>query len=321
LPKNTSEVKMAIDDFEFDRYNEEQLAHIERHLDGSDVTGSHFRKGAFESAKALVDFAAERIAHLYNGRRMVLETRVVLPDREPLGYDALISFDELADQLMIEGETKGVRHARVRSRLSVEPRGRNEHEAYVIQNEWVRKKPTNTMVIVAGPLGDSGKHGFYTIFPGKSAPPFPASREQLREMGFGGLALEDAVKLNLKYDDFWQQHAFVKEYKTVSQVESELKELGKNPEDYTIRGYQSVGAQILDGESSIVCHNSSYGREDGLYEIFPKWQGQDFEELFGKCDQIAGWLTLDQALEISDACKGTDFDRVQAVAKKYFLER
>ena len=81
------------------------------------------------------------------------------------------------------------------------------------------------------------------------------------------------------------------------------------------------GIRIMDGETSIISTTAgwdSYGGDEGKYEIFPRWKGQDFRELFDTADQVTGWLTLDQALEISDACKQDDKAVVEAVAKKYF---
>jgi len=44
-----------------------------------------------------------------------------------------------------------------------------------------------------------------------NAPPFPASKAQLEEMGLKGDALEKAIEDNKKYAEFWSTHAFVKD--------------------------------------------------------------------------------------------------------------
>ncbi|MBU0894531.1 MAG: hypothetical protein KKF48_01060 [Nanoarchaeota archaeon] len=65
----------------------------------------------------------------------------------------------------------------------------------------VEKQPTNKRVIVAGPI-DEANHGFYTIYPGEIAPPFPATRGKLEEMGYFGKDLEEQVKVNKSYKEF-----------------------------------------------------------------------------------------------------------------------
>lgn len=179
---------MALDEYNFVKYDPNQMEHLERHLEGSHVQGSHFKRGAFPDAKTLVDFALQHIQD-YNGQRTVVEVDL----DHIVGYDSVVSTEDLPESATV---TK-------------EPRGRNEYLANVI--DGAAKKPTNHMVIVAGPLKEQGKHGFYTIFPGQNTPPFPATEEQLREWGYKDAELQKAAEENKQYAAFWETHGFVRE--------------------------------------------------------------------------------------------------------------
>ncbi len=178
---------MTINELNFDAYRTDQLEHIERHLAGSEVAGSHFSAGSFESARVLVDFALQHIQD-YKGQVLVREVDL---ERE-VGYDAVVS---------LEGLSEG-------ANVTQEPRGRNEYLANIVSG--VPKNPTNWMTIIAGPFGDD-QHGFYTIHPGKSAPPFPVFEPELKEAGYEGAELTKQVKLNKDYAQFWEAHGFVKD--------------------------------------------------------------------------------------------------------------
>ena len=184
---------MSADEFNFVKYRPELVEHLKRHLEGTDTLGSYFLKGSFPDAKSLIDFAYDQIKEEYRGER--LEKAVDLGRH--IGYDCVVKISELPENVEIKQE----------------PRGRNEYMVNVAYG--AEKEETSQMVIVAGPLGKDEDgieiHGFYTIFPGKVAPPFPATREQLIEWGYEGEALERAVKENEKYKKFWDEHAFVKE--------------------------------------------------------------------------------------------------------------
>jgi len=106
-------------------------------------------------------------------------------------YDSLIELSNLPSEAMV---TK-------------EPRGRDGYLVNIVRG--IEKTSTSRIVIVAGPLREQGKHGFYTIFPGQNAPSFPATREKLVEMGYAGEELEAQVKANESYREFWNNHGFV----------------------------------------------------------------------------------------------------------------
>ena len=179
---------MTLDDMNFDAYNAKQLDHIGRHLDGSEVAGSHFSAGSFTDARALVDHALTHIQD-YNGQVLVREVDM---GRE-VGYDAVVSLEGLPE----------------RATVTTEPRGRNEYLANMVSG--VAKNPTNWMTIIAGPFNSEGTaHGFYTIHPGKSAPPFPMNEKELSET-YKGDELAEKIELNKTHKQFWDTHGFIKE--------------------------------------------------------------------------------------------------------------
>jgi len=176
---------MVLKDYDFVKYEPKQMEHLARHLEGSETAGSHFSKGAFPTARDLIDYAVEHIQD-YAGQRLIKEINA----GRTIGCDALISLEDLPEQ----------------AKVSQEPRGRDGYLANIVRG--ISKIPTSRMVIIAGPLGED-KHGFYTIFPGQNAPSFPLTREKLVEIGYVGEELERQVKLNQTYQEFWNQHGFI----------------------------------------------------------------------------------------------------------------
>lgn len=169
-------------------YDPDQLAHIREHMDDSKTTGSYFERGYFSNAKEVVEYAAGELRKEgYDGTKTVIERD--LP--ETIGRDALIRLDKLPEDVNIETEKKG----------------RLNYPVKVVRG--IKKRPTRHMVIIVGPLEDTGRHGFYTIFPGTYAPNFPATEEQLKDMGYEGDALNKAREQNHQYREFWENHALI----------------------------------------------------------------------------------------------------------------
>jgi hypothetical protein len=179
---------MALKEYDFVKYEPKQMEHLERHLEGSETVGSHFARGAFPTAKDLIDYACGHIQD-YAGQRLVREVDA----GRTLGYDSLTSLDGLPEQAI----------------TSQEPRGKDGYLVNVVRG--IEKSPTSQVVVVAGPLREKDKHGFYTIFPGQNAPSFPATREKLEEMGYSGEELERQTEINEQYEEFWNSHGFVAE--------------------------------------------------------------------------------------------------------------
>ena len=186
---------MGIKDYEFEGASSELVDYIERHLSGTKTAGSHFRKGIFSSGKEVIDFALAQLEH-YDGKR----TEVELDLPGIIGYDGLVTLEDLSDG----------------AEVTHEPRGKNEHMANVVCG--VMRKPTKHMVIVAGPFGSSGKHGIYTIFPGTNAPFFPATKEQLEEMGYKGEHLLDVVSQQESPRKFWDAHGLIAAEGTIEEM-------------------------------------------------------------------------------------------------------
>ncbi len=150
-------------DYKFET-NSEFREHLkERHF-GESAVGSVFYKEAFSSPEELIEFALGKIGD-YSGELLVREVKMPYP----IGLDAVVSLDELPEGVEVKKE--------IRDEVSVN----------VVYN--VKRKPTNQIVIIAGPLDDlgkPGKHGFRTIFPGEYCPDFTDEK-------------------------FWKKHAFAME--------------------------------------------------------------------------------------------------------------
>lgn len=179
---------MVLKGYDFVKYDSKQMEHLARHLEGSETAGSHFSRGAFPTAKDLVDYAVGHIQD-YSGQRLVRE----IDTGRIIGYDSLTSLKALPTW----------------TKVSQEPRGRDSYLANIVRG--IAKIPTSQMVVVAGPLREQGKHGFYTIFPGQNAPSFPLTKEKLAEIGYSGEELEKQAQLNQSYKDFWDSHGFIVE--------------------------------------------------------------------------------------------------------------
>tara|TARA_Y100000310_G_scaffold342128_1_gene443905 strand:- start:6126 stop:6662 length:537 start_codon:yes stop_codon:yes gene_type:complete len=178
---------MTIKDYNFVRDSPEIMEHLARHLDGSTTQGSHFMQEAFPNARALIDYALQHIQD-YQGKKTVKEVDA----GRNIGYDSLVSLENLPENTSI----------------TEQPRGRDGYLVNIVES--VKKQPTSNIVIVAGPI-DEERHGFYTIYPGQNAPPFPVTKEKLKEMGYEGEELQRQVEVNKTYAEFWDTHGFVGE--------------------------------------------------------------------------------------------------------------
>ena len=190
---------MSIQDYHFDQYNETALRHIaEGHLQGAHLPGSQFLPERFPSAEAVVAFVLQLLEH--QGHLLTEYDRSPVAEEleagETIGYDAIVELDSVPA------------HAETRT----EARGLDGFQVSVVSG--IEKPPTSKLVVVAGPLeGQPEKHGFYTIHPGKKAPPFPFSETTLRQEGFEGEALAKTLAENEQYAEFWHHHGLIGESK------------------------------------------------------------------------------------------------------------
>jgi len=149
--------------YNFEAFDEETLRHLDRHFEETGI-GSVFFKHIFPDAKKLVDFALRYIQD-YNGNLMIRE--LDLP--YDIGLDAVISLDELPEGFEIKKELRD---------------GTDTKKIPVNVVYGIKRKLTTHIVIIAGPK-ESGRHGIYTIYPGKYCP-------------------------DLTDKKFWERHAFIK---------------------------------------------------------------------------------------------------------------
>ncbi|MBM3234460.1 hypothetical protein FJZ19_05195 [Candidatus Pacearchaeota archaeon] len=137
-------------DFERDfvKYDPEFIGHLNRHIKGSGTVGSTFI-GELQ-ARDIVDYAYEKIKDKYRGQQIVLEVEAPFP----IGLEGVIMLSKVPKHIEI-GRVKrdGI------------------HEVNIVRG--IPKRKTRYLVIVAGPLKpeEEGKHGFLSIYPGRSCPP------------------------------------------------------------------------------------------------------------------------------------------------------
>jgi hypothetical protein len=296
--------KMALKDFDFVKDDEEKLAYLDRHLEGTEVTGSYVFREVFPTVKDLVDFAVQHIQD-YNGERMEIE--VDMP--HIIGYDSLTSIENLS-----EGAT-----------VTKEPRGKNEVLANVVSDAPMQ--PTKKLVIVAGPMKDN-KHGFYTIFPGTNAPQFPATKEQLVEFGYEGEALEKAVQQNSEFAKFWDSHGFVNEplYEShrnelqTYEAEHGLRDL----EGRLLRGLDPAGMlaieetrELVKSKLSVASYDSLVALTNGLH-VGGIWENAE-KLAVADSEEVKAWMLMAYACEevndkdLSELSYLKDFERVKEV--------
>ena len=60
------------------------------------------------------------------------------------------------------------------------------------------------------------------------------------------------------------------------------------------------GVKLKRGETTIISRTGTYGAVEGLYEVFPRIHGQGMREILGTSSDISGWLTLKEAVRITE---------------------
>jgi len=158
-----------------------ESAHIERHFSGSLTAGSKF----YSDAQEIVTKRAEQ--ELKNAFGVALQQskevgRVVLT----LKYDRPIGTDALVD---LAGQSEDKLHRLVRD-------SGTSYEAIFTAVEMNQQEipKTSIVTIIAGPYGQTGKWGIYTIYPGREAPPFPSEKQSA-----------EVREANIAY---WKTHGF-----------------------------------------------------------------------------------------------------------------
>lgn len=150
----------SIGEYDFIKYSQKFIHHLAKHFPENETIGSEFTY--FENPVHAIDTAFDILVEDgYEGERKIIEYE--FPYK--IGLEGIISLEELP------------RDTEVMKKIEDE-----EYEVNVVTG--IPKKPTNNMVIVAGPL-DETHHGFYSICPGKYYPQI----------------YEDP--------DFWEIHAFI----------------------------------------------------------------------------------------------------------------
>ncbi|OGJ21481.1 hypothetical protein A3K73_00760 [Candidatus Pacearchaeota archaeon RBG_13_36_9] len=147
-----------IGDYIFTRYEAEFFKHLKRHFPKGKTVGSIFTE--FKSPRKLIDFAWEKLQEAgYNGERKVIGLDFPLP----IGLEGVVNLSDIPSGTEVKRETRdGI------------------HKVNVIYG--IEKKPTNHLVIIAGPT--TRGHGFISIYPGKYYPGIEESPGFWRTHGF-----------------------------------------------------------------------------------------------------------------------------------------
>lgn len=158
--------------------------HINRHFADSLVPGSKFLPMSEDKKLSLIDIVDLRLAETFQGfldnHQAPSRTVFQIEFDHNIGTNVLVEIP--ADEQ--EQFTTVIRDAGT------------PHEANVKIRESEDIPQTNTVTVIAGPYGPSGKWGIYTMFPGLEAPPFPQPERQSPE----------AFQSNTA---FWNTHGFL----------------------------------------------------------------------------------------------------------------
>ena len=107
-------------------------------------------------------------------------------------------------------------------------------------------------------------------------------------------------------------------YENWEHTNKELQRVDPNWNEYAVLHPQWGGVQLDVGgyregspfSTSIVLHGISYGRDSKLYEARPVFNGVGLKER-GNSDEVLGWLSLDDALDLGKATLSKDVKRFE----------
>lgn len=159
-------------------------AHLERHFEGSLVPGSKFLPMNEDQKERLLDrvdlMLTERFMSLTSCGKPPSKIIVEMKSAEMIGTNPLVAItpENTAEFVEITRDA-GTPNA-----------------ANVMVTPSNNIPLTNNLVVIAGPYGDTGGWGIYTMFPGQMAPAFPNAAKQ---------SGEDLVAST----DFWNNHGFL----------------------------------------------------------------------------------------------------------------
>lgn len=259
---------MAIIDFNFEPYNEARLRHMQVHLEGVSRVGSFFRREVFPDAKSLADFAFSYLNE-YEGRRTEIEIEMPYS----VGYDGVIDLKKL------------------NGNASVFKIWIQKKSFYLNFVKGVPKQQTNRLLIVAGPLREKGNlpakiHGFYTIFPGTKAPPFPVSFDALKR-SYDGIS-EKVLIENENRARFWEEHGLIIEWKMADKIKRSYEDrrlIGLARElraqEERDKGYVSAFCRKFELNLNEINCTSENGRTELMYVFDDNLGGYTLDAVIG----------------------------------------
>lgn len=185
---------------------EENMSHIERHIDPNSTTPGSKALKDFKQADEILrqcqDDYRQRIEKEGNPGRIVY---AVQTDR-PIGTDAVMPLSSLTD------DAKGMVFSMPRD---IGTDSERNIPAVLIDEKDMPK--TNVSHVVYGPYGPTGNAGIYTMMFGDEAMPFPNKERQSPEM----------MK---QCQEYWDNHVFLVTEKEVKATVKNLRETGRSIE-------------------------------------------------------------------------------------------
>jgi hypothetical protein len=153
--------------------------HLERHFEGSLIPGSKFLPMTEDQKERLLDrvdlMLTERFMSLSSAGKPLTKIIVEMKSSAVIGTDPLIAItpENTSEFLTVKRDAGSVK---------------------VMPCDDIPL--TNNLVVIAGPYGDTGGWGIYTMFPGQIAPAFPNAKAQSGEEFVAST-------------DFWNNHGFL----------------------------------------------------------------------------------------------------------------
>ncbi|MFP4313466.1 MAG: hypothetical protein ACLFR0_03970 [Alphaproteobacteria bacterium] len=227
--------------------DKEILDHLARHLPSSIQPGSKFKDpetllAVSRMADAMLMGLAQQAQK--DGQELGrVEFQINMPDT--VGSDALIQISD-EDQSVTITRDRGAQH---------------QAEVDVVIRDSVPE--TNVVTVIAGPYGNSGKWGLYTMFPGRdSGKPFPNDKQP-----------EHIKRENQEY---WDTHGFV--------MSNEEAEKFCNAE---IKALRQASEDAVDAWREQVVSNSG---SSGMKAMFHQAKGAEANKMLNQLRELQGVL-------------------------------
>lgn len=191
-------------------FSKENAQHLKRHL-ASDVLniGSQFTLSEDDAEKLLSDVEG-RLKEYFDSTLAEGKTpgrlEIKIEEDYPVGTDALVDLSKCSGSSFSMIRDEGTKNAR-------------EVNAVLANDQAIPR--TNTVTVIAGPYGQTGIWGIYTLFPGEAGQPFPNEHQP------------DGVRA--EYEEYWNTHGFLVTPETVNAHIGRYHEKMRAIQEYTAK--------------------------------------------------------------------------------------